>query len=132
MKSDNSRSVYSPKARECIPIGFSKKGFHMANGSITRTVCTANAFAWQVDGSNEDGSPKMVRVGDVEFVSTAPNKTEAFHALKNAGFNVSSKFVCFEIIKKDVYCQSLEVFMEHAVVVDRAVNGRILNNVPEV
>lgn len=104
----------------------------MANGSVTRTVFHANAFAWKVDGTNEDGSPHMVRVGDVEFDSTAPSKSEAFRALKNAGFHVSSKFVGFEVLKKDIYCQSLEVFMEHGVIVDRAPNGRVMDNVPEV
>ena len=103
----------------------------MANGSVTRTVFHAKAFAWQVDGTNEDGSPRMVRVGDVEFDSTAPSKTEAFHVLKNAGFSVSSKFVGFEVLEKHIYCQSLDVFMQHGVIVDRAANGRVMN-VPEV
>ncbi len=111
---------------------FHRKVVSMANGSVTRTVFHAKAFAWKVDGQNEDGSPHMVRVGDVEFDSTAPSKTEAYHTLKNAGFQVSSKFVGFEVLEKNIYCQSLEVFMEHGVIVDRAENGRILKNVPEV
>ena len=132
MKFWDFRTVHYPEEGQCIPIGFHRKVVNMANGSVTRTVFHANAFAWQVDGTNEDGSPRMKRVGDVEFDSTAPSKSVAFRALKNAGFHVSSKFVGFEVLSKDIYCQSLDVFMEHAVIVERAANGRIVNNVPEV
>lgn len=97
----------------------------MANGRITRTIVTANAYAWQVNGTNEDGSPKMERIGGVEFTSTKPNNREAFHALKNAGLKVNSAFVSFEVTDEKVMAMSLDEFLEHAVEVRRMDNGRV-------
>lgn len=97
----------------------------MANNTITRTVVTAVAFCWALDGTNEDGSPRMVKSGGVEFVSTKPNQLEAFRALKASGVKCRKDFCGFEVAKETVYAMSLDDFMAHAVVVERGENGRV-------
>lgn len=97
----------------------------MAASVITRTFITANAFAWSMTGTNDDGSPKMEKVGNVEFTSTKPNKTEAFRALKAAGVKCQKQFVGFEETSETVYAMTVEKFMEVATPVERAKNGRI-------
>lgn len=103
-----------------------RKGHEMANNTITRTVVTANAFCWVLDGQNEDGSPRMVKSGGVEFVSTKPNQLEAFRALKSSGVKCRKDFCGFEVVKETVYAMSLDEFMFHAVKVERADNGRVV------
>ena len=98
----------------------------MANGKVTRTVVTACAYAWVFDGTNEDGSPRMVRQGGVEFVSTKPNQLEAFRALKGAGLKVRKDFCGFEVMSEEVYSMSLDEFLAHAVKVERCANGRVI------
>lgn len=102
----------------------------MANGYITRTIETARAFAWVVNGTNEDGSPRMEKVGDVEFRSTKASKREAYQALKSAGIKVNSQFVGFDVVSSDCVCQDLDTFIQHGVVVNRSENGKV--DVPEV
>ncbi len=97
----------------------------MAGGTVTRTIVYARAYAWQVEGTKEDGSPNMVKVGGVEFRSTKPNQKEAYHALKNAGLKVNSAFVSFEIDREIIIAQDLDTFIEHGVEVRRLVNGRV-------
>ena len=97
----------------------------MAEGKITRTVFYAKAFSWQVDGENEDGSPHLAKVGDVEFVSTAPSQLQAYRALKNAGVIASSKFCGFDIVREAVLCMDLDTFIAHAVEVTRGRNGKV-------
>ena len=97
----------------------------MAANTVSRTIVWALAQAWQADGTNEDGSPRFVKVGNVEFKSTKPNKTEAYRALRNAGFNVNKDFVTFEVTASKVIAQSVDTFIEHGVVVNRTENGKI-------
>lgn len=97
----------------------------MANGQVTRTVFTALAYCWQMDGNNEDGSPRMVRVGDVEFVSTKPTQTEAYRALANAGIKCKKDFCGFDITDENIYGMDIDTFIENAVVVERTDNGRV-------
>ena len=104
-----------------------RKGNEMANNTITRTVVTANAFCWVLDGTNEDGSPRMVKSGGVEFVSTKPNQLEAFRALKASGVKCRKDFCGFDIVSETVYAMSLDDFMAHAVVVERGQNGRVVS-----
>ena len=97
----------------------------MANGTVTRSIIYARAYAWQIEGSNDDGSPKMEKVGGVEFRSTKPNKKEAFRALKAAGFKVSSQFVTFETEREIIIAQDLDTFIKYGVEVNRTENGRV-------
>ena len=97
----------------------------MANNTITRTVVTASAFCWVLDGQNEDGSPRMTKSGGVEFVSTKPNQLEAFRALKASGVKCRKDFCGFDVVSETVYAMSLDDFMAHAVVVERGENGRV-------
>ena len=102
----------------------------MANGYITRTIERAMAYAWVVNGTNDDGSPHMEKVGNVEFRSTKASKREAYQALKGAGVKVNSQFVGFDVISSDCVCQDLDTFIEHGVIVSRADNGKI--DIPQV
>lgn len=97
----------------------------MANGMITRNVFYARAYTWQIDGTNEDGSPRMVRVGDVDFVSTKPTQKEAYKALKGAGINTQLAFVNFDIYHECVIAMDLDTFILNGVEVDRLPNGKI-------
>lgn len=97
----------------------------MANGTVTRTVFYAKAYAWQIRGINEDGSPDLVKVGGIEFISTKPTKKEAFQALKLEGFKVKSDMCTFEVDREECIAQALDTFIEHGTVVERGVNGRV-------
>lgn len=97
----------------------------MAANVITRTFVTAVAYAWTMTGTNDDGSPKMEKVGNVEFTSTKPNRTEAFRALKSAGVKCQKQFVGFDEVSETVYAMTVEKFMEIATPVTRGANGRI-------
>lgn len=97
----------------------------MANPVITRSFVTAIAYAWAVTGKDDEGKPTMEKVGHVEFVSTKPNQTEAFRALKNAGIKCAKSFVGFDVVEETVYAMSVEKFMELAVPVKRLPNGRV-------
>lgn len=94
-------------------------------GQITRTFTTAKAWAWVVRGKNEDGSPKMDKVGFVDFVSTKPTINDAFKALKNAGIRAQKSFCGFDVLEEVVYAMDIDTFMEHAVKVTRLPNGRV-------
>lgn len=97
----------------------------MANPVITRSFVTAIAYAWTVTGKDDEGKPTMEKVGNVEFVSTKPNQTEAFRALKNAGIKCNKTFVGFDVVEETVYAMSVDKFMEMAVPVKRLPNGRV-------
>lgn len=97
----------------------------MALGSVTRTIFYARAWAWQSDGTKEDGSPNFVKVGGSEFKSTKPSKVEAFKALRNDGYKVAREFVTFEIERSEIRALSIDSFIEHSVAVERTENGRI-------
>jgi hypothetical protein len=100
----------------------------MTNGNVTRTVVYANAYAWQVTGTDDEGKPAMERIGGVEFRSTKPSKREAYKALKNAGFKVNSQFCGFEIVREVIYSMDLDTFIEHGAEVQRAENGRVISD----
>ena len=100
----------------------------MADGTVTRSITYARAYAWAVNGNNEDGSPKMEKVGNVEFYSTKPNKKQAVRALKSAGVNCSSQFVGFDILRTVVYAQDIDTFIHYGVEANRLPNGRITND----
>jgi hypothetical protein len=93
--------------------------------TITRTIITARAYAWKMEGFNDQGMPNMVKVGNVEFKSTNPTKGEAFKVLKGAKVAVSKDFVDFEKVGESVYAMTLDEFVEHAHVVERSRNGRV-------
>ena len=93
--------------------------------TITRTIITANAYAWKMEGFNDHGLPNMVKVGNVEFKSTNPTKAEAFKVLKGAKVAVSKEFVDFEKVSESIYAMTLDEFVEHAHVVERSRNGRV-------
>lgn len=97
----------------------------MAASSISRTIFFARAYAWGADGTNEDGSPHFSQVGNVEFRSTKPSKSEAYRALRNEGFEVRREYVNFEVVGEKVYAQSIDTFIEHGVEVHRTENGKI-------
>ena len=98
----------------------------MAKGTVTRTLVYALAYAWAVNGNHEDGSPAMEKVGFVEFASTKPNQTQAYRALKQAGVKCTKDFVGFDVTEEKVYAMDLDTFLEHAVVVERKPNGRVV------
>lgn len=93
--------------------------------TITRTVVIARAYAWKMEGFNDQGLPNMVKVGNVDFKSTNPTKAEAFKVLKGSGVAVSKEFVDFEKVGESVYAMTLDDFVEHAHIVERARNGRL-------
>lgn len=93
--------------------------------TITRTIITAKAYAWKMEGFTDEGLPNMVKVGNVEFKSTNPTKAEAFKVLKGAKVAVSKDFVDFEKVSESVYAMTLDEFVEHAHVVERSRNGRV-------
>lgn len=95
------------------------------SATITRTIITARAYAWKMEGFNDQGLPNMVKVGNVEFKSTNPTKAEAFKVLKGAKVAVSKEFVDFEKVNEEIYAMTLEEFCTHAHVVERSRNGRI-------
>lgn len=98
----------------------------MANGNVTRSVVFARAYAWQFDGKNPDGTPKMVKVGGVDFKSTKPTVKEAYRALKRAGYEVrTSEFCMFEEVETKVISMDLDTFCTYGVEVDRLPNGRV-------
>ena len=93
--------------------------------TITRTIITARAYAWKMEGFTSEGLPNMVKVGNVEFKSTNPTKGEAFKVLKGAGVAASKEFVDFEKVSESVYAMTLDEFVENAHIVERARNGRL-------
>ncbi len=100
----------------------------MAN--ITRTVFTAKARAFYIDGIGNDGKPVVKQTEEVRFTSTAPNKREAFRALKAAGIKCSKDMTTFEVESEQVYCMDLDTFLAHAVPVTRKRNGEVKENEP--
>lgn len=97
----------------------------MAHGMITRTVNHCLAFGWVIDGTNEDGSPRMVKTEGVSFMSTNPSKREAYRALRAQGFKVAQDYVDFDTIKIEVIGMDLDTFVQYGVPVDRTENGRV-------
>lgn len=95
----------------------------MAN--ITRTVFTAKARAFYIDGIGEDGKPSVKQTEEVRFTSTAPNKREAFRALKAAGIRCSMDMTTFEVESEQVYAMDLDTFLQYAVPVTRKRNGEL-------
>lgn len=93
--------------------------------TITRTIVTARAYAWKMEGFTPDGLPNMIKVGNIEFKSTNPTKAEAYKVLKGAKVAVSKEFVDFEKVSEAVYAMTLEEFTAHARVVERSRNGRL-------
>ena len=97
----------------------------MAKGFFTRTIKYANAYAWVVDGRDENGRPNLVKTDEVEFVSTSPNKAEAYKALRDAGKKVSKDMVDFTVAREEIRGMSFEVFSEHSQLVERSTNGKV-------
>jgi len=93
--------------------------------TITRTVFTAKARAFYIDGIGADGRPEVKQTEEVRFTSTAPNKREAFRALKAAGVKCSKDMTTFEIESEQVYGMDLDTFLAHAVPVERRRNGEV-------
>lgn len=97
----------------------------MASNNITRTIVQAKAYAFVLKGLGEDGRPDFEKTEEVEFLTTAPSKGEAFRALKAAGVKCSKDMTTFEVLNAQVYALSLEEFLAHAVPVERKRNGEV-------
>ena len=94
-------------------------------GNITRTVVTARAYAWAFVGTDENGTPVMDKVGNVEYQCSTPNQTNAYQALKAAGVKCRKEYVNFEVVKEEVRAISFADFLAHSVPVKRLDNGDI-------
>lgn len=93
--------------------------------TITRTIVTARAYAWKMEGFTPEGVPNMTKVGNIEFKSTNPTKAEAFKVLRGAKVAASKEFVDFEKVGEAIYAMTLDEFVANAHVVERSRNGRV-------
>lgn len=98
------------------------------SNTIARSIskCTAFALFAQL---NDDGTASAKKTDSVEFFTTNPEgkgvRDEAARALRNAGIRATAKDVRFSVLSTAVYAMTMEDFMEHATIVDRAKGGYI-------
>ena len=97
----------------------------MAKGYFTRTIKYSHAYAWVVEGRDENGRPNLVKTDEVEFISTSPNKAEAYKALRDAGQKVSKDMVDFTVTREEIRGMSFDVFIENSMLVERTTNGKV-------
>lgn len=97
----------------------------MTNGYITRKIyeCVAHTYS-VVQG--DDGIPKFERNPvTASFYTTKPSKAEAARALRDAGVS-DTKFADYDVVREFMAAQDLQTFLEHAIEVTRAANGRVI------
>lgn len=94
------------------------------SATIARTISTVKAWAISVE-FDENDNPVVKKSDVVEFQSTNPSAVEGMRALKEAGIKCKSKGVRIEVVSEAVYAMTLDEFISHAKVVERAKGGYI-------
>lgn len=94
------------------------------SATITRSIITARAYGLRAV-LKDDGTAAVERTATVEFCSTNPTPAEGARALRENGIKVQAKDVRIEVVGEQVYAMTLDDFMAHAKVVERAKGGYI-------
>lgn len=98
------------------------------SSNIARSISTCKAFGLYAR-LKEDGTAEVVKTESVVFLTTNPEgkgvKDEGARALREVGIKVAAKDVRIEVVKTEVYAMTMDEFISHAKVVDRAKGGYI-------
>ena len=92
---------------------------------VTRRYTDITVNIWERRGNNPDGSPKHVRVGQVDMSVTRLKETEIRARLRAEGYHLKRCDVSWHVHKAQVYGVREADFLAIAVPVSRSANGTV-------
>ena len=92
---------------------------------ITRRYTEITATIWERRGNNPDGSPRHVRVGQVDMSVTRLKETEIRAKLRAQGYDLGGRDVSWHVHRTQVYGVKEADFLAIAVPVSRSPNGTV-------
>lgn len=92
---------------------------------VTRRFISITATIWERRGNNPDGSPRHVRVAQVDLRVTRLNETEIRSKLRALGHSLNGRDVSWAVHDAHIYGQTEADFLANAVEVTRAKNGTV-------
>ena len=92
---------------------------------VTRRYISITASIWERRGNNPDGSPRHVRVSQVDLRVTRLNETEIRSKLRALGHSLNGRDVSWVVNDQHIYGQTEADFLAGAVEVTRARNGTV-------
>lgn len=92
---------------------------------VTRRFISITTTIWERRGNNPDGSPRHVRVAQVDLRVTRLNETEIRSKLRALGHSLNGRDVSWTVHDAHIYGQTEADFLANAVEVTRARNGTV-------
>lgn len=93
---------------------------------VTRRYVSITANIWERRGNNPDGSPRHVRVAQVDMEVTRLKSTEIRAKLRGLGYEIGSgRDVSWTVHDAHIYGQTEADFLAGAVEVTRTKNGTV-------
>ena len=92
---------------------------------VTRRYTDITVTIWERRGNNPDGSPRHVRVGQVDMSVTRLKETEIRAKLRAQGYDLGGRDISWNVHKAQVYGVKEADFLAIAVPVSRSANGTV-------
>ncbi len=92
---------------------------------VTRRYTDITVTIWERRGNNPDGSPRHVRVGQVDMSVTRLKETEIRAKLRAQGYDLGGRDVSWQVHRTQVYGAKEADFLSIAVPVARSANGTV-------
>ena len=92
---------------------------------VTRTINTAEAMLWERNGHKADGSPNFTLVAHLRIQDTTFTQAGMREVFRSAGYATADREITWNVIKSEVYGQTVAEFVEHGRRVQRDRNGKV-------